>query len=675
MTETMSKNTDLPRHLEINPSEIEATISRLIASNTKEIESILEAVGEEPTWNNLVAPLEELDDRISKVWSPIAHLNAVASTPELRKAHDASITKLSEYSTEIGQLQPLYSAYLKISQSSAYAEFSIDQRKVIKDAIKDFELSGVALPLDQKKRFGEVSRRLSEITSLFSNNVLDATDDWVKEIADVSELEGLPDVNIALAAEAAKSRGFDGYALTLEAPSYLGVMDHVENRSLRKEIHEAYVTRASDVGPTAGQYDNTHVIDEILSLRRELASLLGFSNYAELSIERKMARSTDEVLSFLKSLLDQSLPKAQKDLQELQDFGSKYYSLESISSWDIRFLSERLRTQKYSVSQEELRPYFPLEKVLAGMFQVAESLYGVQISSSEPLDKWHEDVRFYEVRNQGVLVAQFYLDPFSRQAKRSGAWMADCVVRREIGNFLQLPVAYLTCNFAGQVEGKPALLTHNEVVTLFHEFGHGLHHMLTSQRFASISGINGVAWDAVELPSQIMENWCWKRESMRMISGHWETGEPIPDALLDKVVLAKNFQSGLAVLRQLEFGFFDMAVHSSLGPIDIFKVIEEVRKSTALVPPPDYDRFPWAFGHVFSGGYAAGYYSYLWAEVLSADAFSAFEEVGIFDRETGNRFLTEVLAVGGSVDALEMFKAFRGREPRIDALLRHSGLK
>ena len=675
MNETTTKNTDLPHHLDINPSEIESTISQLIASNTEDIESILEAVGDGPSWNNLIAPLEELDDRLSKLWAPIAHLNAVASTPELRKAHDASISKLSDYSTEIGQLQPLYKAYLKISQSDAYSEFSVAKRKVIQDAIQDFELSGVALPADEKKRFGEITRRLSKITSLFSNNVLDATDSWTKTVTEVSELKGLPEVNIAMAAEAAKSRGLDGYVLTLEAPSYVGVMDHAENRNLRQQVHEAYNTRASDVGPTAGKYDNTEIIDEILSLRRELASLLGFSNYAELSIERKMARSVDEVRVFLKNLLDQSLPKAREDLEELRAFGSKHYALDDVCAWDVRFLSERLRVKNYSVSQEELRPYFPLEKVLEGMFQVAEDLYGVDIKSSQPPDKWHEDVRFFEMRNESALIAQFYLDPFSRQAKRGGAWMADCVVRREMGNFLQLPVAYLTCNFAGEVEGKPALLTHNEVVTLFHEFGHGLHHMLTTQRYASVSGINGVAWDAVELPSQIMENWCWERESIRMISGHWETGEPIPDALLDKVVSAKNFQSGLAVLRQLEFGLFDMAVHGSDSTVDVYKAIGEVRKKTALVKPPEYDRFPWAFGHIFSGGYAAGYYSYLWAEVLSADAFSAFEEAGIFDRNTGTRFLTEVLAVGGSVDAMEMFKAFRGREPRIDALLRHSGLK
>lgn len=675
VTKLTAENNDLPRHLNIKPSEVETRITRLIAENKEQIELILDTVGEEPTWNNLVAPLEELEDRIAKFWSPIMHLNAVASSPELRKAHDASVVKLSQYSTEIGQSQPLYTAYQKIAQSDEYGEFSLDQRKVIQNAIQNFELSGVSLPSDQKDQFGQATRRLAEITSQFSNNVLDATEGWVKEITQVNELKGLPDVNIAMASEAAKSRGLDGYVLTLEMPSYLGVMDHAENRDLRKEVHEAYVTRASEIGPTAGQYDNTKVIDEILVLRSELASLLGFSDYAELSMVRKMARSTKEVQTFLTTLLDQSLPKARDDLDELRDFGLQRYGLESVRAWDVRFLTERLRIEKYSVSQEELRPYFPLEKVLNGMFQVVETLYGIQISSSEPPDKWHEDVLFFEIRNQGVLAAQFYLDPFARKAKRSGAWMADCVVRREMGNFLQLPVAYLTCNFAGPVNKNPALLTHNEVVTLFHEFGHGLHHMLTSQRYAAVSGINGVAWDAVELPSQIMENWCWQRESMRMISSHWETGEPVPDVLLDKVVIAKNFQSGLAVLRQLEFGLFDMAVHSNSGSVDILEAINEVRKKTALVEPPKYDRFPWAFGHIFAGGYAAGYYSYLWAEVLSADAFSAFEGAGIFDKKMGARFLTKVLAVGGSVEAMEMFKAFRGREPQIEALLRHSGLK
>ena len=674
MSTTIAEIDGLPHYTAIAPAQIEQTIDDLIDDNKREIDITIEASGSAPTWDTLVAPLEELEDRLAKAWAPISHLNAVVSTPELRAAHDACVAKLTQYETQLGQSQPLYQAYKSVVDGDAFAGLDDAQRKVITDAVLGFELSGVGLPEAEKQRFAEVSERLAQLASEFSNNVLDATDAWTKHITDVADLAGLPEVNVAMAEQAARSRDLEGYVLTLEMPSYAGVLDHAEDRDLRREVHEAFVTRASDRGPNAGEFDNTDIIDEILTLRRELALLLGYANYAEVSVVRKMAQNASEVQAFLDDLLARSLPKAREDIEELRQFGRDRYGIDDVCSWDVRFLTERLRNEKYAVSEEALRPYFPLDKVLGGMFEVVERLYDLQIQAAEAPDQWHEDVRFFEVARDGERIARFYLDPFARPAKRGGAWMADCRIRREAGNFLQLPVAYLTCNFASPVAGQPALLTHREVVTLFHEFGHGLHHMLTRQTHAPVSGINGVSWDAVELPSQFMENWCWQRDSIGMISSHWQTGEHLPEELLDKLLKAKNFQSGVATVRQLEFGLFDMAIHATAGAVDPLEAIAAVRERTAVIDVPSYDRFPWAFGHIFAGGYAAGYYSYLWAEVLSADAFAAFEETGIFDKQTGRRFLTEVLEVGGAKEAMDMFKAFRGREPDPSALLRHTGL-
>ena len=663
---------DLPQFRTIDPGSIEPAIRALLDANRQEVADLLDRLrGKGASWDQLAARLEDIDDRLDKAWAPISHLNAVVNTDDLRQAHDACLPMLSEYATEMGQSRPLFEAY---STLDGQADLDPAQRKVVTNALRDFRLAGVDLPEPEKVRFAEIRQRLSVLSSEFSNRVLDATDAWWQTVT-AEQLDGLPTVNLALAKAAAESRDVDGYVVTLEMPSYFGVMDHCRNRDLRETIYRAYVARASDVGPHAGEYDNTAAMREIVALRHELAQLLGFANFAELSVETKMAKSAAEVQAFLDDLLARCLPVAERDVAELRDAAADY-GIDDVRPWDIRFLAERVREARYSVSQESLRPYFPMDRVIAGMFDVVHRLFDVDVVAASAPDTWHEDVRFYTIERDGETIAHFYLDAFARPAKRSGAWMADCHVRREWGNDRQLPVAFLTCNFAPGVDGQPALLTHDEVVTLFHEFGHGLHHMLTRQKYAAVSGINGVAWDAVELPSQFLENWCWQRESIQLISGHHETGEPLPDALLDRLLAAKNFQSGWLMVRQLEFGLFDMAIHTHSDPqsVDFAAVVADVKQRTSLVAPIADERFPWSFGHIFAGGYAAGYYSYLWAEVLSADAFGAFEETDVFDSALGRRFLNTVLEVGGSEEPAEFFRRFRGRDATPNALLRHAGI-
>ena len=675
VTETFTEIDGLPNFSGIDVDEIEETIKQLLASNREEIEGIVDRAGDDPTWDAFVAPLEEIDDRLTKAWGPIAHLNAVVNTEALRAAHDGCLVALTQYSTELGQSQSLYDAYKNLRSSRAYNDkLSAPQKKVVDNALLDFELSGVALDNRAKKRFADICDRLAVLSSEFQNNVLDASDAWTRLLEMSDSLRGLPDVNLAIAAEAARLRGLEGYLVTLEMPSYAAIMDHADDRELRREVHEAYITRASDRGPHAGNFDNTKIMTEILMLRHEKAQLLGYANYAELSVAKKMTDGPGEIEGFLENLLEKSLPKAREDLAELSDFGLEKFGIEEVCPWDTRFLSERLRQEKYAISEEELRPYFPMERVLTGMFGVVERLYGIKVQRAVAPDRWHDDVLFFEIFRDEDRIARFYVDAFARPHKQGGAWMDDCRVRRESVNFLQLPAAFLTCNFTPPVGDVPALLTHSEVVTLFHEFGHGLHHMLTRQACAAVSGINGVEWDAVELPSQFMENWCWQAESIGLISSHWQTGDPLPEALLKRLLDARNFQSGLAMVRQLEFGLLDMALHTSQSALGPLEAMLDVRQRTGLVRPPEYDRFPWAFGHIFSGGYAAGYYSYLWSEVLSADAFAAFEETSVFHRPTGQRFLQEILEVGGSKDAIDGYKAFRGREPDPSAMLRHKGL-
>ncbi|HKJ09335.1 MAG TPA: M3 family metallopeptidase, partial [Gammaproteobacteria bacterium] len=585
---------------------------------------------------------------------------------------------LSDYATEMGQNEGLYRAFKQIADGDEYHRLDTAQRKIIDNALRDFRLSGIELDAEQRARYKAIMQELSSLTSRFEENLLDATNAWSREVTDEALLAGMPDSAKALARQTAAQRGVDGWLITLEFPSYYPVLTYADNRDLRREVYTAYVTRASDEGPNAGQWDNTPVMERILALRHEAARLLGYANYAERSLATKMARSTDQVMGFLNDLAARALPMAKQDLEEVRAFARDNHGVTELESWDVAYYSEKLRQHKYAISQEELKPYFPEHRVLDGMFAVVERLYGLNIRREEGVDVWHPDVRFYTIRDgKGAVRGQFFLDLYARPKKRGGAWMDECISRRRRGDALQVPVAYLTCNFAPPIGDDPALFTHDEVLTLFHEFGHGLHHMLTQVDHPSVAGIGGVAWDAVELPSQFMENWCWEREALDLIAGHYRTGEALPEALYHRMLAARNFQSAMQMVRQLEFSIFDFRLHLEYDPARggrVYQILDEVREQVAVMRPPSFNRFPHSFSHIFAGGYAAGYYSYKWAEVLSADAFSAFEETGIFDRGTGERFLASILEQGGSRDPMELFVEFRGREPTIDALLRHSGL-
>jgi oligopeptidase A len=665
----------LPPFSQIRPEHVEPAIDFLLADNRQRIEVLLDGLGT-PTWDALVAPIEEWEDRLSRAWSPVGHLNAVMNNEALRSAYNACLPKLSDYATEMGQNARLFRAYEAVAQSAAALDEG--QRKVLENALRDFHLSGIDLPAEQKARFKAISQELSQLTSKFEENLLDATNAWSKQITDESELAGLPPSAKDLARQTAEQRDLQGWLLTLDFPSYYPVLTYADDRGLRRELYEAYHTRASERGPHAGQFDNTAAMERILALRHELAQLLGFSNYAERSLAKKMARSTADVVAFLEDLARRSRPQAEREMAELTAFARERDGLEALEAWDVAYYSEKLREQRYAFSQEEVRPYFPATRVVPGLFAVAERLFGVTIREVGGVDVWHPDVRFYEIRYPaGELRGQFYLDLYARPKKRGGAWMDDCRGRMRHGEHLQTPVAYLTCNFTPPVGGKPSLLTHDEVETLFHEFGHGLHHMLTGVDYPPVAGINGVAWDAVELPSQFLENWCWEREALDLIAGHFETGAPIPDDLYRRMKAAKNFQSAMQMVRQLEFALFDFRLHLGYDPARggrVYDTLDAVRREVAVVRYPELNRMPHGFSHIFAGGYAAGYYSYKWAEVLSADAFSLFEERGVFDPDTGRSFRENILERGGSRDAMDLFVAFRGREPRIDALLRHSGI-
>lgn len=665
----------LPAFSTFNPATVKAEIEALLNQNRQRIQELI-ANTKQPTWDNFIAPMQEWDDELNKAWSPVGHLNGVLNSDELREAYNACLPLLSQYSTELGQNQELCALYQVLKDSDEFARLNIAQQKAITNALRDFHLGGVDLPADKKQRFGEIKQRLSELTSKFSENVLDATNAWSKFITDKAELAGLPDSALALLEQQAKQDNVEGYKLTLDFPSYLPVMTYCQNRSLREEMYTAYVTRASELGPNAKQFDNTKLIEEILALRFELAQLLGFNSYADRSLATKMADSPEQVLGFLNDLAAKAKPQAEREFAELQAF-AKEQGAEDLQPWDVTFYSEQLKQARYAISQEELRPYFPIDTVLKGMFEVVQRLYGVEFQEQNEFDTYHPDARFFHVLKDGQQIAAFYLDLYARAKKRGGAWMDDCRVRRQTANGLQLPVAYLVCNFSPAVGDTPALLTHDEMTTLFHEFGHGLHHMLTQIDVPEVSGINGVAWDAVELPSQFMENWCYEPEALAFISGHYQTGEPLPQELLDKLLAAKNFQSAMQMLRQLEFALFDFRLHheySQANPIAAQQVLDEVRQQVSVVPTVSFNRFQNGFGHIFAGGYAAGYYSYKWAEVLSADAFSRFEEEGIFNQQTGASFLKEVLSQGGSQEAAVLFANFRGRQPSVEPLLRHSGI-
>ncbi|MDP4537001.1 oligopeptidase A [Alkalimonas collagenimarina] len=669
--------TDLPPFSDIKPEQVKPAVEAAIASARAAVEDVVQQT--DVSWASLVERLEQDTDRLGKLWSPVSHLNSVMNSPELREAYEACLPLLSEFSTWLGQHEGLYQAYRTLAASDEYADLTTAQQKVIQNALRDFKLSGIGLPAEKKQRYGEIQSRLSDLASSFSNHTLDATQAWFKHITDESALAGLTEDAKLAAAEEAKSRELEGWVITLEFPSYLAVMTYADDRALRQELYSAYCTRASDQGPTAGQFDNSAIIDETLALRHELAQLLDFASAADESLATKMAESPAQVLDFLQDLAARAKPQAEQDLTELKHFVQQEFNQHELEAWDIGYYAEKLKQAKYAISDEQLRPYFPETKVVPGLFAVVEKLFGMQVKPREGVDVWHSDVRFYDIFDaKGELRGSFYLDLYARAKKRGGAWMDDCRGRRLLpSGELETPVAYLTCNFNKPVGGKPALFTHDEVVTLFHEFGHGLHHMLTQVDAAAVAGINGVAWDAVELPSQFLENWCWQPEALAILSGHYQTGETLPQDLLDKMLAAKNFQSAMFLVRQLEFALFDFRLHAEYDPAlggRVQQLLDEVRAQVAVIVPPRFNRFQHGFGHIFAGGYAAGYYSYLWAEVLSSDAFSRFEEEGVFNADTGRDFLQWILERGGSAEPMELFKGFRGREPSNEALLRHMGI-
>jgi len=660
----------LPPFALIRPEHVEPGVRELLARGRARIEQL--STLERPTFATVVEPLEELQHQVSRTWSPVSHLNAVLNSDALRAGYNACLPLLSAYQTDLAQSESLYRAYRTIAEEEGAALAPV-QRQVIEHALRDFRLAGVGLPADRKERFKAVMLELTQLQAKFEENVLDATNGWTYHITDSDELRGLNEMLIEQARLRAHEKRVEGWVLTLDQPTYVAVITDAESSGLRRAFYEAWTTRASDQGPNAGRWDNSNVMDNILRLRHEAARLLDFRSYAEYALSTRMARTVEEVLQFLHELARAARPAALREFAELEAFAGH-----TLSAWDVGFYAERLQRTRYSVSQEELRPYFPLPKVLSGLFEVAERLFGVRIREREDAPVWHADVRFFEIEGvAGQPVGSFYLDAYARPNKRSGAWMDECVGRKRLDSGSALPVAYLVCNFLPPSPSRPALLTHDDVLTLFHEFGHGLHHMLTRVDYPSIAGINGVAWDAVELPSQFLENYAWHPDVLRQISGHFQTGAELPAETQARLIATRSFHAGLQTMRQLEFALFDFRMHAEYSPergARIMEILNEVRGEVAVVPVPPWNRFPNSFGHIFAGGYAAGYYSYKWAEVLAADAFSAFEEAGVFDLATAQRFLDTILTRGGSRDALEAFIEFRGRRPDIRALLKQHGI-
>jgi len=666
--------TGLPRFADFKPAQVAPAVEQLLAENRALIARIA-ADAAVPTWDNFVGPLEDANEHLHRAWGQVGHLNAVMNSPELREAYNSTLPKITQYYTELGQHEGLYRKFKALRAGTGFTALGAAQKKIVGNELRDFRLGGAELSADKKQRYTEISDRLSMISSRFSDNVLDATNAWTHFITDEAELAGLPEDAREAASAAAAEDKQAGWKFTLHAPSYMPVLQYADNRTLRELMYRAYATRASEFGDA--KFDNTPLITEIVALRRELAQLLGFGSYAEYSLEPKMAETPAQVLEFLRELAARAKPYAERDLAELQEFARRELAMPALEAWDIAYASEKLRVARYAFSENEVKRYFPETTVLPGMFSLVETLYGLTIAATEA-PQWHPDVKFYSLRDRkGVLVGQFYLDLYARPTKRGGAWMDDAITRRQIPQGTQTPVAYLNCNFSPPVGGRPALFTHDEVITLFHEFGHGLHHLLTRVDYLGVSGINGVEWDAVELPSQFMENFCWEWAVVPPMTRHADRGESLPKALFDKMLAAKNFQSGLQTVRQIEFSLFDLRLHYDFDPQGTqtaLQLLDEVRREVAVLMPPEYNRFPNNFSHIFAGGYAAGYYSYKWAEVLSADAYGLFEENGVLDPATGMRFWNEVLAVGGSRPALESFVAFRGRKPEMDALLRHNGM-
>jgi len=663
----------LPRFAAVRAEHVAPAVDELIAGGRATVER-LAALETAPTWENFVEPLDDANEKLARAWAQVTHLNAVMNSPELRDAYNAALPRVTQYFSEQGQDQRLHAGFKALAASIAFAAFPPARKRHVENELRDFRLGGAELSPPEKARFLEIQEELARTGSHFQDNVLDATNDFGLYIADDAELSGIPQDVRDTAREAASKEGRDGWKLTLHMPCYQPVMQYADHHGLRERIYRAFVTRASEFGKP--ERDNTANIKRLLELRAEAARLLGFGSYADLSLATKMAASPREALAFLEDLARRSKPFAERDMQEARAFAREELNMADVRASDVAYVSEKLRQKRYSFSDQEVKQYFLEDEVLAGMFRVVETLYSVQIRPAEA-ETWHPSVRFFEIGDAtGARVGQFYLDLYARDSKRGGAWMDDAINRRRLGKRVQTPVAFLTCNFSSPVGGKPALFTHNEVNTLFHEFGHGLHQLLTQVDELGVTGINGVEWDAVELPSQFMENFCWEWDVVAPMTRHVDTGQRIPRALFDRMVAAKNFQSGMQFVRQLEFALFDMRLHFDYDPArgDMLKLLADVRSRVAVVPAPEYNRFPNQFSHIFAGGYAAGYYSYKWAEVLSSDAYGAFEEAGVLNPEVGARFRREVLACGGSRPALESFVAFRGRKPQIEALLRHNGM-
>jgi len=666
----------LPAFDAIDAAHVEPAVDRVLADAQATVDTVV-AGAATPSWDSLVVPMERMGEHIDRVWSPVRHLHSVMDSPELRTAYEACLPKLTAFYTALGHNRELHDAYRALADSGAYQGLAPEGRRVVDNALRDFRLGGVALEGAARERFAAIESRLSECATRFSNNVLDANQAWHLSLPDDTRLGGLPDSARGLARQHAERAGEQGLRFTLDLPCYLPMLTYADDRELRAQMYEAYVTRASDQGPNAGQFDNGELMREILILRGEKAALLDLPSYAHYSLERKMARSPGEVLDFLHDLAARTRPVAQDEVAELRDYARREHGQDTLEAYDLPYYAEKLKRERFRISQEDLRPYFPVPRVIRGMFDVAERLFGIRIRADDGAAPWHPDVTFYAVEDAaGGRIGALYLDPFARASKRGGAWMDVCRSRSTLGDTLQTPVAYLTCNFTPPVGERPALITHDEVTTLFHEFGHGLHHMLTEVDVPSVAGIGGVEWDAVELPSQLLENWCFEPQALSLFSAHHETGAPLPAELLERLRAARNFHGGLQMLRQVEFALFDFRLHlADPTTVDVLALLEEVRDEVAVLAPPAYNRFPHAFSHIFAGGYAAGYYSYKWAEVLASDAFARFEESGVFDARAGADFRREVLARGGTRDALDSFVAFRGRAPDIAALLRHSGIE
>ena len=665
--------TELPLFDQIKPEHVLPAIDAELEQARKIVSRLTQIA--DPDWDSLILPMEVIEERLGRIWGPVSHLNAVCDSDDLRPIYQQGVAKMTEWSSELGQNEALYAAIRKVSERDDFALLSKERQQVINHALRDFKLSGAELVGEAKKRFSEIQMRLSELATNFSQHVMDATRAFELHLTDEADVAGLPESVLASAAQRATQAEKDGgWLITLDAPSYIPFMQFAEDRSLRETMYREYVTRAS-----AGELDNGPVIDETLALRTEAAALLGFEHYAASSLASKMASDVDEVTGFLRELAAKSRPIAQKEFADLQFFADRELGIDELQAWDIAYASEKLRLKTYAISQEELKPYFPEKNVISGMFGLVEKLYGIAIRESDDAPVWHESARYFEVFDaNNVQISAFYLDPYARAHKRGGAWMDECIVRwqRPDGQ-LQLPVAYLVCNFDAPVGDRPALWTHDEVTTLFHEFGHGLHHMLTTVSELGVSGIRGVPWDAVELPSQFMENFCWERQVVDLFARHFETGEILPDALFDKMLAAKNFQSAMIMLRQIEFSLFDVLVHSQFnvnGDQSVQQLLDQVRDEVSVFSPPAFNRFQNSFSHIFAGGYAAGYYSYKWAEVLSADVYATFEEEGVLNADTAARLRSELLSIGGSREIMDAFVAFRGRKPSVDALLRHCGL-